>query len=83
MYYILKPDNVNDPFPVFSRHGRLCRNLTRCLATAAKLKGRVYETDGAGNRLVKDFWEAPTPQTLTPKDRRIKRAEMALFGRTL
>lgn len=84
MFYVMRPDNVNDPHPVFSRYGRLSHNLSRCLATAAKLKGRVYETNGAGNTLVKDFWVDPAPApAVPPKLRRMQRAEMALFGRTL
>lgn len=85
MYYVMRPDNVNDPHPVFTRYGRLSHNLHRSLATAAKLKGRVYETNGAGNTLVKDFWEYIPPAGLAPSSRvrRMQRAEMALFGRTL
>jgi hypothetical protein len=83
MYYVMAPDNVEDQFPYFARHGRLRNDLARAKVTASKLKGRVYETQGSGNVLVADFWVPPKPQTSTYRQRRAQQAEMALFGQLL
>lgn len=84
MFYVMAPDNVEAPAPVFTRHGRLGHDLSRAQARARKLCGRVYETNGAGNRLVADYWVEPKPvPKLSPREYRMARAETALFGHTL
>lgn len=83
LYFVMRPSDANDPCPVFTRYGRMAGDLKRAQATARKVNGRVYATDGAGNTLVADYWTAPAPK---PEHRPFKvhqrvMAEAALFGR--
>ena len=59
LFYVMRPDNVEEPFPVFTRYGNLSKNLSSVVNRARKVNGRVYETSGAETRLVSDFYSEP------------------------
>lgn len=83
LYYATRPDNINEPNPVFTRYGRLTKSLDTACRAARRSNGKVYATDAGNVRLVLDCYEAPeAPKKLPRKLYLQKRAEAALFGAT-
>ena len=81
LYYVMRPDSVDEPCPVFTRYGKLGPNLNSALNRAKRCSGRVYETTGNANILKADFWCEPKPKPkLSRSEVRMRRAEVALFG---
>ena len=61
LYAVMRPDNVNEPFPVFTRFGRLTSNLDTAMGKAKACSGKVYEVDAANSRLIRSFYVEPAP----------------------
>jgi len=83
LYYVMRPDNAQDPDAFFTRVGAATRDLARAVKLAHGHYGRVYETNAHGNRLITSYFE-PKPASFRPsrQGRRVF-AETQLFGAQL
>jgi hypothetical protein len=84
LYYVMRPDNVNEQFPVFTRYGHLSSDLERAKGRASRCNGRVYCTDANQTQLVADYWTAPVAKSTRQPFHVFQRmsVEAALFGIT-
>lgn len=84
LYYVMRPDNVNEQFPVFTRYGHLSSDLDAVKRRAVRCNGRVYCTDANQTQLVADYWTAPVPKVAKQPFKVFQRlsVEAALFGIT-
>ena len=62
LYYVMRPDNVGAPDPVFTRYGRLTQKIDTAMNRASNCLGKVYEVTGKTNELVRSFWVDPKPK---------------------
>lgn len=84
IYYALIPDSLDVPDPIFTRFGRLSKNLETVKKIAIAQCGRVYETTAHGVVQICDYWVEPKPiEKRSGAEYRQARANAALFGVTL
>ena len=86
MYFVMRPDNANDPAATFTRVGRPTKNLVAAVKLATAHHGRIYEMghdcNGMCSRCVGDYFD-PKPVTFRPsREYHQSRAVAAIFGVT-
>jgi hypothetical protein len=71
LFYVMRPDNLDEPSPVFTRYGKLTQNRDAAVNRAKRCSGRVY--DVSSGKLLHDFYSEPEPKPkLNPREYRAK-----------